>query len=209
MRLGIDEAGRGPVIGPLVIAAVSIPDGYTTTLTSRGIKDSKAIPAPRRSDLFEYIVEHYGYRAVFISPTQIDRALQNPSSSLNTEEFDTMQDLITVFDADTTVIDAPTKTSPWHEDNSIVYEHGADETYPVVGAASIIAKVLRDRCIDHLSDRLGVETGSGYPSDPETQAFLNTADLSAPYIRSEWATVKRRRRDQEQQTLINDEANRG
>ena len=79
-----------------------------------------------------------------------------------------------------------------HPDVKVVAEHKADDRYPIVSAASIIAKVERDRAIQKIKKKYK-DIGSGYPSDPKTIKFLKTippGDLP-DFIRRSWATVER------------------
>jgi ribonuclease HII len=77
-------------------------------------------------------------------------------------------------------------------DVKVVAEHKADDRYPIVSAASIVAKVERDRAIQDIKKEYK-DIGSGYPSDPKTIKFLKTIPPGElpDFIRRSWATVKR------------------
>lgn len=201
MRVGVDEAGRGPVLGPLVIAVVMVPEKDVDDLDEAGVTDSKDLTQTRRETLFETLVSSYPYRAVYVSPWQIDDAVRTEATSLTRLEHDVMAEMISGWDDEHEVIvDAPSETSPF--DHDVVYEHGADEHYTVVGAASIVAKQLRDRAMHRAARRRGVDMGSGYPSDPQTQAYLATADLDDGMVRSSWQTVRDEQVRREQTSLV-------
>lgn len=202
MIIGIDEAGRGPAIGPLVIAAVSASTEGIERLEDQGVKDSKDLSSTQRETLFEYITTSFDYTAVYLSAQQISQAMRAPGASLTTLEIDVIEDIIDSHQAEEHIIDAPTKQDPWADEDTIRYEHKADQQYTIVGAASIVAKHLRDQTISRLTQEIGTEMGSGYPSDPTTKAYLAQANLSQPHIRDEWKTVRDHREQRRQQTLL-------
>ncbi len=197
--VGIDEAGRGPLIGTMVIAGVAMKKRDIEILAGLGVRDSKRLSRSRREALLESIVE----RALMIivtpvSPVDIDRENINEIEVRAVERI--LGALINIYGScPKTYIDLFTK-----EDRiarlkklciDIVAEHGADSRYTVVAAASIVAKVLRDWHIDGLRRALG-DFGSGYPSDPRTMSWISSIgsqDLlrASPFIRHRWATVKR------------------
>ena len=198
-RIGVDEAGRGPLLGPMVIATVHVPS-EDRWLKSSPVTDSKDLTAEERVDLVKEIIDRYNYRAVIISPKEIDEAVTKPGDSLTDLEIRYIEQLIRVETPDRIIIDAPTKQNPFTADN-IVYEHEADANYKCVGAASILAKTIRDQAIQRISKETGADIGSGYPSDPTTKAYVQEADLDQHFIRSSWEPIRRRKTEREQESL--------
>ncbi len=182
---GIDEAGRGSVVGPLVVAGVSASAGALDRLQELGVKDSKLLTRRRRSSLYEDIRSHCDV-VVFlpIHPPEIDRYViyGRRLRKLNFLEAIHMARIIPLLSVDQVFVDAPdTNPSRFASELSamldpcpkIVAEHRADRNYVVVSAASIVAKVERDRAVELLRAENG-EFGSGYPSDAETIAYLRS-----------------------------------
>ncbi len=197
--LGIDEAGRGPVIGPMVMAGVLVDDRDQARLEKLKLKDSKAYTKKRREELFGRIITVIDkYEILIINPPEIDDALNSPSSNLNWLEADKMLELIHILRPDKVIGDCPSTNIRRFTDyvrnrldNSkikLAFEHKADENYPVVSAASILAKVTRDNSIETLKKIYG-DFGSGYMSDPKTQEFIKR-DHSLPIYRKTWVTWK-------------------
>jgi len=205
--LGIDEAGRGAVIGPLVVAGVLIEE-ENRVLQELGVKDSKLLTPRRRRELSEKIKETVLKYSYFeLNPKQIDRVifLGKKYRRLNYLEMCAMAKIIRDLKPDRVILDSPDvkpdrcvqeihKMLPFKME--IRSEHHADRIYPVVSAASILAKVRRDTAILDL-EKAYCDLGSGYPSDPKTVAFLkrileNGEELPS-FVRSSWATVKRLR----------------
>ena len=198
--LGIDEAGRGCVIGPMVVGGVVVDERGWQALGSLGVKDSKKLSPKRREELAPQIGEiASGYELRLIAPAQIDE------TSLNLLDLEEIIVLILKFLPEKAFFDVP--THPGGVGNfvgavrgkvpagvSLVGENHADEKYPVVSAASILAKVERDRIISVLREEYG-DFGSGYPSDPKTQRFLRAwfaEHHSFPsVVRHKWASVRR------------------
>lgn len=182
---GIDEAGRGPVIGPMVMAGVLIDEQDEETLKDLGVRDSKLVPAEKRPELAHRIEEHADRIHVrVLLPEEIDRAVLSESFNLNLLEAKTSAEIITELKPDKAILDCPSTNPAAYVETvrkflpremrsrDIVAEHKADAKYPVVSAASIIAKVRRDSEIDIIRADLKEEIGSGYPSDPATKKFL-------------------------------------
>jgi ribonuclease HII len=207
MILGIDEAGRGPVIGPLVMAGVLVES--EKALEGLGIKDSKLLSVARRNELFD-VVKKFSHKIVIAEPLEIDDALLNPSMNLNWLEAKHIANLVNHFKPSKVYVDCPSVNvgafvsylkKLLKVETEIVAEHKADLKYEVVGAASILAKVTRDREIEKIKKRCG-DCGSGYPSDPKTKAFLlenySKHDL---IFRKTWETYKQVLRNKEQKSL--------
>jgi ribonuclease HII len=198
---GIDEAGRGPVIGPLVIAGVSIDESNLETLKKLEPKDSKMLSKKRREELFDQIRAITDYYIVIVEPEEVDAALIAPELNLNKLEGIKMAETINKLHPDKAIVDAPStnikeftefmRSHLENKDTELLLEHKADENYAVVSAASILAKVTRDREIEKLNKIYG-ELGSGYPSDPKTRAFLvENWDTYPQIFRKTWATYKK------------------
>jgi ribonuclease HII len=231
---GVDEAGRGSVLGPLVVAGVSMDESRVPELRKLGVKDSKLLPPKRRRFLYKKIktiAKAVTYERIL--PTEIDKVVFNGERlfRLNYLEAKTMSSILDRLDFDRAYVDCCDTNQlrfgqlisdliadrrGWEfglgEKNplveKIVSEHHADRNYPVVSAASIIAKVTRDSFIKRLQKKHG-EIGSGYPSDPFTISFLRRCFESSsgfPDItRLSWMTVRRIRGEvvdvQEDETL--------
>jgi ribonuclease HII len=200
MICGLDEAGRGPVIGPLVIAAVMIDDD--NPLREMGVKDSKKLTPSRREELAVKIrgVARVEVRA--IDSETIDA--RGSEKSLNELEIERFSELIKVLHPSDVFIDACDVNEKHFEsliEESIDYrpklvcEHKADDRYPVVSAASIIAKVLRDSMVQDIERSFGCPIGSGYPSDDVTIDFIkrwiNEKGDLPPHTRRSWETSRR------------------
>jgi len=199
---GIDEAGRGPVIGPMVFAAVVIDKEKEAELIELGVTDSKMLDVNKREELFGKVLEiAHESKILQISAKEIDEWMA--SASLNDVEAIKCAELIDSLDCDpdVTYVDSP-DTIPerygnniknlMHKKSDIISEHKADMNYISVGASSILAKVTRDREIDALKKEYG-ELGSGYPSDELTKKWIdeyfkehkNFPDC----VRKKWSTV--------------------
>lgn len=215
---GVDEAGRGPVIGPLVIAGVMCEEVNLPKLVDLGVRDSKLLTPQKRETLATQIKEHILiYHTVWLSPTEIDRVVESKRKlhKLNRLEAQAMAKVIQILKPDTAYVDASDiladRFAEHIQENlsfnlRIVSEHKADLKYPIVSAASIIAKVERDKAISQLQQKHG-NIGCGYPSDPKTTKFLEDWIRkfgSYPnFVRKSWKTAKRikDKTDSRQQTL--------
>ena len=215
---GVDEAGRGPVIGPLVIAGVMFEETDLPKLADWGVKDSKLLTPQKRETLAAQIKEQaLIYHIVWLSPAEIDRVVESKRKlhKLNRLEAQAMAKVITILKPDTVYVDASDiladRFAEHIQENltfnpTIVSEHKADLKYPVVGAASIIAKVERDKAISQLQQKHG-NIGCGYPSDPKTIKFLENwirkFGSYPDFVRKSWKTAKRikGKTDSRQQTL--------
>jgi ribonuclease HII len=194
-QCGIDEAGRGPVIGPMVMAMVC---GDPAELRNAGVRDSKVLTPARRESLFELIEDlHFQKSFIVISPAEINRMMER----ITLNEIEHHFALQLLHDAACDVyVDSfdvkPERLSRSLSDQSgkkVICAHKADSIYPAVSAASIIAKVVRDHEIRTLSEKYG-DIGSGYPSDPRTISFLqasmeNKVDITQ-IVRVKWKTYQ-------------------
>jgi len=199
---GVDEAGRGPIIGPLVVAGVSVKESDVEVLKSMGVRDSKLVPRPVRERLYRIIKEVASKVVVEkIEPRVIDEYVSHGKyERLNYLEAIVMAKVIDGLDADVVYVDSCGPTDRLERDIRshlkrkgvrLVVEHHADRNYTVVGAASIVAKVERDLVIDALKERWG-DFGSGYTSDPRTLEFvkrlLDSGELPE-FVRKSWKTL--------------------
>jgi ribonuclease HII len=203
---GIDEAGRGCVIGPLVIAGVLIKEENLALLKRIGVKDSKLLSPRKREALAAEILKIAEKHVVFmLSPEEIDHAVDSGRRlhKLNRLEADTMAQIINALEPDETFVDAADVLEDRFKHHIqerltaktiVTSKHKADRIFPVVSAASIIAKVKRDNEIAELKSRFG-DFGSGYLTDPKTTFFLrrwlqNNRDYPG-FIRKSWRPAKR------------------
>lgn len=196
---GIDEAGRGPVIGPLVIAIATIDETRVHLLQEIGVKDSKLLSPMQRERMFEEIKKFCKVDLIKLEPSIIDSAVESENTNLNWLEADTGAQLLNLHHSDKAYIDCPSSNPNAYTDYlkkkldyspQLVVEHKADSKYLIVGAASIIAKVTRDRAIEEIKRKYKVEFGSGYPSDPLTSAFVRENHSKYNFFRKSWATWK-------------------
>jgi len=217
---GVDDAGRGSVLGPLVIAGISVDESRIPELEEIGVKDSKLLTPQKRQQLFRKIKKiASGVCYEKIEPSEIDKVVFNGqklfrlnylearmmSSVLHRLKFDIayvdccdtnqtrfgqlISDLISERDGKSFTVG---EKNPLCE--RIKSEHHADRNYPVVSAASIVAKVTRDSFVRRLHKKHGM-FGSGYPSDPNTISYLRGFyETSTPFptiTRLSWLTIRR------------------
>ena len=200
MIVGVDEAGRGPVIGPLVVAGVAVESDVE--LRHMNVRDSKKLSPERREALAPEIEKVSTYEVVVIPAERIDA--MRSEMSLNDFEAKLFAEVIDKLRPETAYVDAADvdeiefKRCVRKElafDVEIVSQHNADELFPVVSAASILAKVCRDREMRMIEDEIGIHIGSGYASDADTIAFLETWIRThgslPPHTRASWDTARR------------------
>ncbi len=200
---GIEEAGRGPVIGPMVMCGVLVDEKDEPKLKSIGAKDSKLLTPRTRELLFDQIKSMVKqYEVIIVSPKEIDDALNNPSLNLNKLEAINSAKIINKLKPGKVLLDCPSNNTKEYvlylrkylnnKELKIVAEHKADVKYTVVAAASIIAKVTRDREIEKIKKKIGIDFGSGYPSDEKTQEFLKKNwDKYTEIFRKTWSSYKK------------------
>ena len=208
--LGIDEAGRGPVIGAMVMAGVMIEEGDEHLL--EGSKDSKMLAHSVRLELDKKIREGAQHMVIEFSPQEIDDALANPDMNLNWLEAKGQAELINTLKPDKVIIDCPSVNLVSFEayvrrlldnkDIEMIVEHKADEKYITSSAASILAKVRRENIVDKIKEKYG-NTGSGYPADPHTKKFIaENWDKCPEIFRKSWSTYKKVVEDKGQKKLF-------
>ncbi|MFC1753266.1 ribonuclease HII [Thermoproteota archaeon] len=208
---GTDEAGRGPLIGPMVMCGVMVDDSKEKQFVELGVKDSKLLTPEQRERMFEKIKEIADdFEIIILTPADIDDALNSPDLNLNWLEAEATAKILDKLKADKAFIDCPSNNVSAYKEylankmktkTELVVEHKADVNYPVAAAASILAKVTRDREIVKLKKEYG-EVGSGYPADPITQEFLKQNWNRHPKIfRRTWASYKKIVKEQGQKGL--------
>ena len=197
---GIDDAGRGSMLGPLVIAGVSLDKKNLRKLSLLGVKDSKKLSPKSREYLYKKIIELVdNYYVAKISPKSIDVSVKK--HCLNDLEAKYMAKVVSKLDADTSYVDScdvnpkrfGKEISKLSDNHKIKSYHHADSRFVVVSAASILAKVTRDRAIARL--RKDHNLGSGYPSDSVTVKFVTRyykKNHTVPsFVRKSWKPVQR------------------
>ena len=202
---GVDEAGRGPMIGPMVICGILVDSDRLQELVKIGAKDSKTLTHKRRLVLkaqIEKITAKIEIRTV--SAADIDRLRKR--TTLNEIEVTEFASIAKALNPKEIYLDAAdvkaerfgTKIGELSgialKGAKIVSEHKADAKYPVVSAASIIAKVERDLAIKSFHQKYG-DFGSGYPNDPKTVKFVKdlvrNGEKLPSIIRKSWESVRR------------------
>lgn len=207
---GVDEAGRGCVIGPLVIAGVLISERKLRVLRQLGVKDSKLLSPKKREALFTEISGLVEKRHVVkLLPSEIDRVVESKRKlhKLNRLEAQTMAQIINALKPDKAFVDAADVIEERFKHHiqegltvkaKVTSRHKADKIYPIVSAASIVAKVERDREIAELRVAYG-DFGSGYLTDKKTMLFLKrwlqTHDEYPGCVRKSWKAAKRAKND--------------
>ncbi len=181
---GIDEAGRGPIIGPLVIAGVLIDEKDEQKLKAAGVKDSKLLDKATRERLFDEIKGiAKSFLIIEVPAGEVDDAVFGKGGlNLNSLEARKTALILNSLNPAVAYVDSPSNNLSAYRQllasqlenpkMKVIAEHKADVNYPVVGAASILAKVRRDREIERIKKEIRIDFGSGYLSDPKTAAFL-------------------------------------
>lgn len=193
----MDEAGKGSVLGPMVVAAVGV--SSEDVFSDFEVNDSKLLSSKVRERLYAIIRKRFRVVTVRIEAHEIDEIRMGMTMNAcvaraHARVIDKLSPTLAYVDAcDVNAIRyADTVKSHLEQACEIVSEHHADQTFKVVSAASIVAKVTRDRAIAALSKKYG-EIGSGYPSDPVTIRFLNSYidehRVPPPIARKSWKTV--------------------
>jgi len=203
--IGIDDAGRGPVLGPMILAGVLAEKSDEQKIKGWGAKDSKLLSPKSRAILAQKISQNFTNHIEISQAKEIDE-----SSNLNYLEAiktamiinklsQSTKEKITIFiDCPSTNIEAWTldvKKLLKNPENIILKcEHKADLNHPIVSAASIIAKERRETEMKNLRKTLKIDFGSGYPADPKTKNFIKENYDNPKYkhiIRFSWSTVKK------------------
>ncbi len=200
---GIDEAGRGPLIGPMVMAGVLVDEEGADSLRSLGVKDSKLLSQRRRVALYERIISVVKkYKIIVIEPEEIDAALNSEDLNLNWLEAHTSAKIINWLKPDKAIIDCPSNNVVAYKrylmkllDNKkvdAVVEHKADVNHVECSAASILAKVTRESEIERIKKEVG-DFGSGYLTDPKTIRFFEeNFERHSGIFRKTWAPYRKK-----------------
>jgi ribonuclease HII len=197
---GVDDAGRGSLLGPLVIAGVSIKRSKIKKLSKMGIRDSKTLTPAVREKLYKKIIKFAdNYCIARINPKTIDKSVRN--HKLNSLEAKYMAKVISKLKPNITYVDScdvnPTRYGKeihrMANRGKIRSYHHADSRFVIVSAASILAKVNRDKAIAKL--RKEHNLGSGYPSDKKTINFVSnyiSKNKVIPiFVRKSWKPVQK------------------
>ena len=207
---GVDEAGRGPMIGPLVVCGVLVDSDKLDTMSKLGIRDSKTLSAKRRESLDNEIRQiAFKIEIELIKASEID-SLRSKKINLNEIEVRAFVKVVKKLRPAELYLDAADvkaerfgsvigeRSGLRSIGCKIISEHKADSKYTIVAAASIVAKVKRDSMIQDLHTKYG-DFGSGYPSDPKSikfvQQFIQSGEKLPDIIRSSWKSISRIARD--------------
>ncbi len=220
LQIGIDDAGRGPVIGPMVLAGVLVDEKQEAKLKLIKVRDSKLLSPQRREFLAREIKKIVTSHVILKIPAKEIDELLAKKINLNKIEAIKTAEIINILTKSVpkvqVIVDCPsTNIMAWqnyvlaHVNNKekvlMKCEHKADVNYPVVSAASILAKVTRDSEMNRIRKQYDIECGSGYPSDPLCVKFLKTDKAKElakiGLIRKSWQTWKTENRKPGQKKL--------
>jgi ribonuclease HII len=214
---GVDEAGRGAVIGPMVVAGVSFREKDMLELEQIGVRDSKELS---RAEKYGQVVGIAKSICIYVvQTTEID--VHVSFNRLNHLEALAMAQVIDNINADSIFVDCCDVNQEQFKANilsnlkkririrngklNIFSFHHADSLHLAVSAASIVAKVIRDEELGNIK-RVHQGIGSGYPSDKKTAGFIKSwidkAGVAPPFVRSSWLPVKRLLRERQQRQLV-------
>ena len=206
---GMDEAGRGPVFGPMVIAIVC---GDSGKMREIGARDSKSLSPASRERIMALIEREkcfWDYKVL----TAADLNERMSRQTLNEIEYDAYLSLIMKspegssiqVDAFDVIEERLQNSLRKDSGRQVTCKHSGDRIFPLVSAASIIAKVIRDRYVREISEKYG-DIGSGYPADPKTQEFLRKSIQNGwnidGIVRKRWKTFVRMKAEYENKRLF-------
>jgi ribonuclease HII len=200
---GVDEAGRGPVLGPLVVAGVKVAETELEKLDTLNLRDSKMCTPKRRDRLALELKKICEIQLEILPATKIDELREE--KTLNVIEAELFASVISgLKPIDKVIVDAADANEVTFQKNilanldfepEVISQHKADSIYAIVSAASIIAKTTRDHEIQMIKKEIGEEIGSGYPADEVTRTFLTNwikkHKSLPPHTRCSWKTIKR------------------
>lgn len=198
---GIDEAGRGPVIGPMVVAGILVQDKLLEELLAMGVRDSKKLSSRKREQLVGDILRVVDLQCIeTIGADQIDE--RRKGKNLNRIEAAAMAKILDFLKPDIAQVGSVDVVcdrfrsmiiAEMSDPVKIDSVHHAEDLFPAVAAASIIAKVTRDRAVASLRREYG-DFGSGYPSDAKTRSFIREwfekEGSLPPIVRKSWKTTQ-------------------
>ncbi len=228
LELGIDDAGRGPVIGPMILAGCLIDDKIATKFKKWGVRDSKQLTSKRREFLAQKIKDEAETFEIVMADADEINTKQDSGTNLNDLEALKTAKIINKINNQISsedhsevrkirvVVDCPsTSIVKWRDflmtkikdlsNLEIVCEHKADKNHVSVSAASILAKSEREKEMNKLKKKYGDEIGSGYTSDPATSKFLIknvNKHKDSGIFRKNWITWKKAQAKTEQKKLI-------
>jgi ribonuclease HII len=213
--LGIDEAGRGPVIGSMFIGGFMVDEKDLDKVEELGVKDSKKLSDMKRENLRSKLEQHGEVFLKEFTADDIDDLRE--VMSLNEIELKGFADLIDEARPDKVFMDLPEPDGNRFigkvkdlldidgEKIDFVAEHGADDEYPVVSAASIVAKSARESHVEELQRKYGYDFKSGYPHDAPTinflEKFLDEKGRLPQETRLSWSTAERILKENQQESL--------
>lgn len=204
MIVGCDEAGRGPVLGNMVLCGAMFEQNALDELKAAGVRDSKLL-SPRRREILAKIIVEKALRVEIVefSPAEIDESRLVKKVNLNELEAKTFAQIIDRLKPELAYLDSPDPNPKLFEQRirkyleaepKLVAENFAERKYIAVAAASIVAKVRRDKRIAELHRKYG-DFGSGYTSDSRTIAFLERwvreHGKLPEFARKSWETAQR------------------
>lgn len=198
--LGVDEAGRGAVLGPLVVAGICVEEDELTGLWELGARDSKTVPRGGRRCVVRAIARSGARgRVVVVPASEVDRG------NLTSLERDAALTLIAALSPARVVVDTPVgpqaipqfkaslSSRSGLSGDAITVVPRADRDHPAVGAASLLAKVVRDAYVVSLHRQYG-DFGWGYPGEAKVRALLSAwfAERGSfpPICRTRWQCVQ-------------------
>jgi ribonuclease HII len=207
---GVDEAGRGCVLGPLVMGLCTLSHEQEIYFKKLGVKDSKLLSKKKRVEFFSIIQKNSIEYKIMAVPAEELNVLMNRYSLNEIEAMKTAEMVKSLkIIPKRLILDCP-DTQPekykqrmisnfnlidYKHSIEIISEHKADLNHMSVSCASVLAKVTRDRLINEI---IGYEL-SGYPADPKTIKYIKDYILEhkkiPPFARDKWATI---------QNIIND-----
>jgi len=199
---GIDEARRGPVLGCMVMCGALIDEENLQKLVALEPRDSKLMTASEREEIYPKLLRVLKHYKVFVlQPQEIDKAVHGHDGlNLNKLEAKKSAEILNEYNPDKAIIDCPSNNIISYKNQlkkllknkkiELVLEHNA-ERYPLVAAASIIAKVTGDREVGKIKKQIGIDFGSGYMTDPKTVEFLkNNFEEYSELFRKSWFPYK-------------------
>ena len=217
MICGADEAGRGPCFGPLVVAGILVEND--AELVRIGVCDSKQLSPKKREQLAPQIKRlSTKFELIILPAADIDDLRK--TMTLNELEVFMFSKIIEKLKPEVCYVDAADVNeerfgrdivSHLSYKPKMISKHKADERYPIVGAASILAKVTRDEYVrkiaKEIEPKLNLPLGSGYPADQVTKKFLETwvsqFGSLPPHVRKSWETCQRLMKNNKTKRLDN------
>ncbi len=195
----------------MVMAGVAISEDKLEKLKNLGVKDSKLLTPKKREELFEQIISLVDAHEINITEPQEIDSRKAVGTNLNQLEAIKAAEIISALSPDKVIIDSPDPIASRFGDvisgltngTEVLAEHKADVNYPVCSAASILAKVTRDRLVREIEKEIGYPIGSGYQSDPICRSFLDNHYKSEheKFLRKSWSTFKNLKSKKEQVSL--------